>query len=144
MGEIGLLAERIWGPSQMGPQIVSLSVIIKVIARTCESGAPSFRCARSGGRRPPHSKHPGPPCICARDIRTDYVVVSPHNLREPSGLAMHSWACKPSILIGPFVAFGPKGPDTLYSNGIPIIQCTGVHTPVPFMWDRGPSGPPMP
>ena len=27
-----------------------------------------------------------------RTIRTDYVVVSPHNLREPSGLAMHSKA----------------------------------------------------
>ena len=36
----------------------------------------------------------GPAYMClpkentrARDIRTDYYVVSPHNLREPSGLA---------------------------------------------------------
>ena len=32
------------------------------------------------------------PGAYVRTIRTDYVVVSPHNLREPSGLAMHSRA----------------------------------------------------
>ena len=49
---------------------------------------------------------PAPPWARARDIRTDYVVVSPHNLREPSGLASRLSARLSSLAI----LIGPLGP----------------------------------
>ena len=48
------------------------------ISCPCESGAPSFRCARSGGRRPPHPKDSRARPHITRGIRGDYVVVTPH------------------------------------------------------------------
>ena len=48
--------------------------------------APSLGRARSGAHPRAHSSL-GARLHTARTIRTDYVVVSPHNLREPSGLA---------------------------------------------------------
>ena len=47
------------------------------------------------------------PCVHARQFRTDYVVVSPHYLREPSGLARHS-ALEGHNFIGPLGAL-PQG-----------------------------------
>ena len=58
-----------------------------VIAPTPESGAPKQQRARSGGRRPPHPKDSRAPLHIRAGIRTDYVVVSPHYLRGPSGPA---------------------------------------------------------
>ena len=54
-------------------------------------------------------------------FRRDYVVVPPHYLREPSGLASYRKAWGLAILIGPLVPFGAKGPDTLYCIDIFIL-----------------------
>ena len=49
--------------------------------------------SRAGRRKNTRDQAPAPTrvtmiCTRARHIRTDYYVVSPHNLREPSGLAL--------------------------------------------------------
>ena len=63
--------------------------------------------------------------------------------RGPSGLAMHSqldsWRFNRTL-----PPKGVKGPDTLYCNGNSIIHSGAAHAAPSFMWNRGPSGPPLP
>merc|ERR1712226_1657021 len=78
-------------------------------------------------------------------IRTDYVVVSPHIIRvrihKILTLYLTGPLQGPSYLIGCFV---PKHPDTLNPNGNSIIHSEAAHAASSFMWNRGPSGAPLP
>merc|ERR1712226_1654455 len=85
-----------------------------------------------------------PPTRIRAGIRTDYVVVSPHiiRVRIHKILTLNALGLQPrAILIGCFV---PKHPDTLNPNGNSIIHSEAAHAASSFMWNRGPSGAPLP
>merc|ERR1712060_647172 len=86
-----------------------------------------------------------PPTRIRAGIRTDYVVVSPHIIRvrihKILTLNVTALTGRYYILIGCFV---PKHPDTLNPNGNSIIHSEAAHAASSFMWNRGPSGAPLP